>query len=210
MFDASGLITSGGTSQLLLPEAKSRAWLYIQNLSGTENLYLDAGSARATANMTSGVVTSCTITNGGFNFTYPPIVQFIGGGNAGQGGWLGVGQIGYPPPGDSMGLLLSTVNLQGQSVATGHAVLTNHVVTSIVVDFGGAGYQAAPFVLMTNDPRDPFGCADPHFNSANGFWGTKLLLPNTDFQSSTAACSTDPWSVYAVTTGHPFTCKYMI
>lgn len=47
LFDASGAITTGGTAQLILPMAKTRSSLILENTSDT-NMLFEFGSARAT------------------------------------------------------------------------------------------------------------------------------------------------------------------
>jgi hypothetical protein len=215
-FDASGTITTGGTPQLLLPEAKSRAFLLIINQSSA-SLYLDFGSARATASLAGGAVTGTTITNGGFGFTYPPDVFFYGGGNSGVGGVLGVGQWGYPAPGDpawsappgDYGRGGGRVDLSGQRQAKGHAVLTANAVSSIVIDDPGAGYQVAPMVFMANSLRDPFGCANPGQNSATSFFGAITIVASGNYYVNGTTCPTDAIAIYGATTGQAFTCKWM-
>lgn len=72
------------------------------------------------------VNTSVTVSNGGTNYTYPPIVTFDA-----------------PNLGAGTGVQ-----------ATGHAVLTGSAVSSIVVDDQGAGYTSTPSIYLNNDPRE--------------------------------------------------------
>jgi hypothetical protein len=193
MFDASGTITTGGTSQLVLPEAKSRSFFVFENNSTADNMYLEFGSARARATITSGVVTSIAITNAGFGFTIPPIVHFYGGGND---GW------------DMANPTMNTPGIPGwpspAHPAHGVAVLTGNSVSSITINDGGKNYKNAPYVMMMNSFNDPFGCAAPAVGT--GF----LLQPGGSFSLNGTACTTDPISVYCATTSSPFTCKYML
>ena len=93
VYRADGSVTTGGTAQLILPRAAPRSSIIIQNTSTSDTLYLEFGCARATATLTNGAVTSITVTNAGFGFTYPPSVHFLGGGNPLNGRDLGLG---YP------------------------------------------------------------------------------------------------------------------
>lgn len=196
MFDASGSITAGGTSQLVLPERKSTSFLFFQNISDTD-MYLEFGSARATATLTSGAVTSVTVTNGGFGFTRPPVVRFEGGGNTSwdmnNPSFLGCGQIGYPAPG---------------SVARARCVLTAGVVSSIVVDSPGASYAQAPYVMISDSLLDPFGCADPFYGSAVS--GFLIGSQGGSYYVNGTACTTDPISVYCASSNKKYTCRWMI
>lgn len=202
LFDASGAITSGGTSQLALAVSRSRTYFLIQNLNGSSYLYVETGSARATASISGGAVTGCTITNGGFNFTYPPLVTFIGGGS-GNTTFLGAAQEGYPAPGFSEGSRLQAVS--GDRPAQAHCVLTDGVVTSIAIDDPGQGYVAAPLVAIRNDPRDPNGCADPYYNSVLS--GVQLG-PGGSWLLENSLCNTDSVAVWGNTTDQAYTIKY--
>jgi hypothetical protein len=193
-FDASGTITAGGTTQLLLAEAKSRSLLYIQNISDTA-MYVGIGCGFATATLTNGVVTSVAVTNAGFGFTYAPDVAFIGGGYLKPDGRIpnmtsvGIGQPGYDAP---------------HNVAKGHAVLTTGAISSIVVDNGGSAYSVAPYVQITNSLRDPVGACLASTT-------TGILLPATGgtlFFNYTN-CPTDPISIFCASSAKAFICKYM-
>jgi hypothetical protein len=201
IFDASG-VTVAGTA-LVMPQHKSRSHFVIVNISDTA-MYIEFGSARATATLTSGVVTSTTITNGGFNFTRPPKVKFLGGGSGGNSSTIGCGQPGYPDPGDTGYAWGQDVHTQRP--AKGHAILTAGVVTSIVIEDGGSGYLAAPFVFFENDALDPFGCADPFYGSVLS--GLPLAPGNGSFYVNGTVCTTDPISVYCATISKAFTAKW--
>lgn len=193
LYDASGTITTGGTAQLLLPEAKSRSLLILQNISDTA-MFVEFGSARATATLTSGVVTSCSITNAGFGFTIPPIIEFLGGGND---GW----NMGNPT--------MNTPGLPGwpspANPALGIAVLSGTTVGSITVTNGGANYKNAPYVFIRNSYNDPFGCATPSATS-----GIQLPANMTvPFIFNGTACPTDSVAIFCATTEKSFACKYM-
>jgi len=191
-YDASGTISSGSAAQLILPQRISTSCLIIGNSSATD-MYFETGSARATATLTSGVVTSTSITNAGFGFTIPPIVTFLGGGattgwNMNNGSFLGCGQPDYQAP---------------AQVATGHAVLSGGAVSSIVVDFGGFGYAKAPYVLLTNSPNDPFGCAVPSATS-----GVLLKANSAPLVLNGTACTTDPIAVFCTAANAVFSVKW--
>lgn len=185
--------------KLILPRATSRSFLFFQN-TGSNSIYLDHGCARATATLTNGVVTALTILNGGFGFTLPPLVQFKGGGilptALAASEWDGRGQIdNWPTPSGSN--LLVTPPTQFR-IAKATAVLTAGVVTSFLISDGGAGYTNIPEVMLSNDPSDPFGCADPSLSSGSG-----LLVPAPtgvlpgEYVLNGTFCHTDPIAVYA-------------
>jgi hypothetical protein len=189
IYDASGAVTAGGTAQLVLAQSLSRSFLFLENTSSA-NLTFEFDSARATCAISGGAVTSggFTITNAGFGFTYPPLIEFMGGGNAGVSNYLGLAQPNAASPGHA---------------AKAHAVLTGGAVSSIVLDDPGAGYVLAPFMLFTNDPRDPNGCALP--TATTGI----VLASGGSMTWNGTACPTGPISVYGGTTAQTFTCKWM-
>lgn len=191
LYDASGTITTGGTAQLLLPEAKSRSFFVFENISDT-SMYLEFGSARATAALTSGKVTSVSVTNSGFGFTIPPIIEFLGGGND---GWNMTnpttntpGLPGWPSPANP-----------AKAIAT----ISGGSVNAIIVNDGGANYKNAPYVFITNSYNDPFGCASP--SATSGF----MIASGGGFRMDSTTCTTDSISVFCTVTGKAFTCKYM-
>lgn len=201
LLDASSTIAVASTAQLVLPERKSTAFLYIQNISDTV-MFLEFGSARAHATITNGVVTAVTVDNAGFGFTRPPTVQFLGGGNSGNGGILGCGQWGYPSPGDAAYTIGRLADLSGQRPAKAHAVLTSGAVSSIAIEDGGAGYNQAPYVLITDDIFDPFGCAIPSLTSG-------LMLVSAGIREFHGVmCPTDPIAIFCETAAAAFTCKW--
>ena len=204
LFDASGSITTGGTSQLGLAASQSRSYLLVQNLHASQYLYVDFGCARATATLSSGAVASCAVTNGGFGFTYPPLIEFLGGGNGANNMQIGVGQPGFPAPGWSEGGGLPAIAYDRPAKA--RCVLTGGVVTSIVIDDPGQGYVAAPYVRITNDPRDPVGCIDPYYGSViSGI----QLVPGGSMTWESSVCVTDPVGIWGTLTGQAFTIKYL-
>lgn len=195
LYDASGSITTGGTAQLILPQSKARSYLYLQN-NGPDDLWVEIGPPRATAVLTSGVVTSVTVNNAGMRFTYPPLILFEGGGpENGNGLDLGLGQpLGVSP----------------NNVATAHAVMTGSAgarsISSIAIDNGGSGYAVAPYVQIINDPKDPYGAAVPSLGNAGAFFLSATMMPLV-FNGTT--CPTSAISVYGAVTGTKFTVKYL-
>lgn len=200
LLDASGGITDNSKPQLALPERRVCSYLQIENIDATHNLWVEFGSARATATLTSGVVTSCSITNGGFGFTIAPTVTFMGGGVNSVS--IGVGLPNFPSPQDTAG---PNQAVTPGRAATGRAILTSGVVTSIVIDEGGSGYGAAPYVLLTNNPKDPFGCADPSLSSGTGV----LLLPGGSLTYEDTTAITDAVAVWGGTTNQRFMIKWL-
>lgn len=199
VFDKSGTITTGGTSQLIMPISYSRSSLIVQNISSV-NMYVEFGGARATAAITTGSVSSCSITNAGFKYTLPPKVIFYGGGNTGNnlnnGAFLGAAMPDYPAP---------------SNTASAHCVMTgsagNLSVSSIVIDNPGSGYAHIPYVYLLNDPLDPHGSADPFYGSvASGI----ELLPQGTVTYDGSVCTTDQVAVYCGTTSAAFTAKFTL
>jgi hypothetical protein len=194
IYDASGVITTGGAAQLVLPQVPSRSHLILQNISGFD-MYFEFGSARATATITNGAVSSVTVTNAGFNFSKPPVIIFYGGGAAANGSYLGLDQPGGEAPNSTLGY--------GRP-AKAHCVLTTGAVSSIVIDDPGAGYVIAPFVFIHNSDLDPYGCALP--SATNGVF---IGLAGGSLVYNGSSCPTDSISVFCATTAAPFTCKWM-
>jgi len=195
MFDASGTIASATAPQLLLPRGFQRSQVLVQNLSA-HVMYLEIGSARATATISGGVVTGCTVTNPGFGFTLPPTVTFRGGGAQMYPGFLGS----TDPLSPSIG-----------EPAIGHCVMTGSAgaltLSSITIDYGGSGYLQPPYVLIRNNHHDPNGCADPSNNSGSGIY---LAANGGAYTGISASCqTTDQMALFCGTQGAAFTCKWM-
>ena len=187
LYRADGSITAGGAAQLVLPQRQSCTFLMLQNLAN-EPLYFEFGAASATAALTSGAVSSITVVNGGFGFTVPPLVEFLGGGNPQSSAFVGCGQPGYPSP---------------SHPAKAHAVLTGGAVSSIVIDDPGIGYAVAPYVHIYNNPLDPIGCSKPSATS-----GFSLASGSAPYILNGTMCTTDPIAVYGATTGSAFLCRW--
>jgi hypothetical protein len=195
-FPADGKIASATLPQLILPDQPSRAFLHFQNTSSAI-MWFGFGSARATCTISGGAVATFTITNPGFNFTRPPSVTFLGGGQGTGNGviptntsYVGAAGPQFPAP---------------ASVAQAHAVLTGGAVTSIVLDFGGSGYVQPPLVFLQNDPLDPLGAFDPSYNSGSGF----QLYPGNSIYEAGNMVETGPLAVFCATLNSTFACRYM-
>jgi hypothetical protein len=154
-----------------------------------ETLWFEFGSARATATLTSGAVSSVSVTNAGFNFSKAPVVEFLGGGSALNGSYLGLNQPNGATP---------------SAQAKGHAVLSGTTLGSIVVDYGGSGYVIAPFVFIYDSDLDPYGCAVP----SNGV-GIQVPSGSPPLVWNGTVCPTDSIAVWGATTGDAFMCKWM-
>lgn len=198
LFDASGTISSGGT-QLVLPRHQSRAYFFFQN-NGTHAMFLEIGSARATATITSGSISSVAVTNAGFNFTYPPRVMFDGGGDAGNSTYLGLNQPGGEGPNQQ---LISASPASARCTLTSSAVSLNKVNT-IVVDEGGSGFVIAPYVFIMNSDLDPYGCAVPSAGV-----GIQVGAGGGAYEKRDTACFTDAVAVFG-TANDAYTCRWMI
>lgn len=195
LFDASGTIASGGTAQLILPKALSRSSLIIENISAV-NMLIEIGAARATATLTSGAVSSCSVSNAGFGYSLPPKIIFLGGQNLQQ--------------------TMPAYTLQGLSdwispsnPAQAHCIMSgsapNMTVGSIVIDNPGANYAYPPVVFLQNDPRDPYGCAVPSASV-----GLLLLASGGSYTSNGTICTTDQISIFCASSSSAYTCKYSV
>jgi hypothetical protein len=197
-YTADGSIATSGTPQLVLPRVPSRSFLMLQNLS-SGSLWFEFGSARATAALTNNGVSSVTVANAGFNFTKAPLVYFAGGGYGGNSSYLGLNQPGGQAPDSRIGV---------GAVAVAHCVMTgsagNLSISSIVVDSPGAGYAIAPYVYITNDANDPYGCAVPSVGS-----GMLLAANAAPFILNGTSCFTDSIAVFGATAGQGFLCRWM-
>lgn len=188
-FRADGSIASGSSPQLVLPESWQRSYFQFQNTS-TATMYLEFGSARATCSLTNNQVSSFTIINGGFGFTLPPVVEFLGGGSGGNSARIGTTDPFGPAP---------------QHPAAAHCVLTGGAVSSIVIDDPGLSYLVAPYVRITNNPLDFIGCADPSKNSGSGL----ILYPGQSVTDQELTVPTDQVAVFCATSTSTFFCRYM-
>jgi hypothetical protein len=203
LFDASGMITTGGTPQLVMGKARSRSSLILVNNSA-HNMYFEFGGARATATLTSGVVTSVSVTNAGLFYSVAPTVEFLGGafdnGNQTTPTFAYNSLPEYPAP-TSPG-----------SPAKAHCVMTGSAgaltISSIVVDSGGSNYAYPPYVFIRNRPWDYFGVANPFQGSATS--GILLLANGGSYTANGTICTTDAISVYGTTTADAYCAKFSI
>jgi hypothetical protein len=195
LYRADGSITAGSTPQLALGRSPSRSYLVIQNNSSGV-MFVEIGCAQASCTISGGVVNSVTITNAGFGFTYPPVVQFLGGGTANNNGrYLGLGQPNAPVPTNGGGA--------GGRQARGIAVLTSGAVSSILIEDGGKGYVTPPYVHLYNDDLDPNGAALPAANVG------LLLGAGSKLEWNGACCPTDPIAIWGPTTGAAYLLRWM-
>ena len=180
----------------------SRSHLILQNLSNGP-LWFEFGSARASATITNGVVTSVTVTNAGFNFTRAPKVLFMGGGGGdGSGGqYAGSGNTSYVGLGQPNGWAPSNP-AKGRAIMTGSA--PNQSVASIAVDSGGSNYLCAPYVFLHDDRLDPNGVAVPSAGI-----GLMLTANSPPYVVNGSTCTTDAIAVFGATAGQGFLCKWM-
>ena len=81
LYRADGIVTTGGTAQLVLAQSLARSLLILGNGS-TDVLMFEFGAGAATAVMSGAnapganlTVSSVTVNNAGFNFTNPPVVE---------------------------------------------------------------------------------------------------------------------------------------
>lgn len=195
LFDASGAITAGGTAQLVLPKARSRSSLIIENISDT-NMIFEFGGARATATLTNGTVSSCSITNTGMGYSLPPHITFYGGQDVQQT------MPAYTIQGSADYISPSSV-AKATCVMTG--VAPNMTVSSITIDNPGSNYAYPPYVFIHNNALDPFGSAVPSATS-----GILLLPSGGSYTPNGTICTTDQISVFCTATGRAFTCKYSV
>jgi len=199
LYDASGTITTGGTAQLLLPVAQVRSSLLILNLS-SGNLFLEFGSGRATAALTNGTVSSCSVTNAGFGFSIAPTIKFMGG---------AFGPMGNPVAAPAYTLTGLPDWTCPNSPASAHCVMTgsapNMTISSIVIDNPGSGYAYPPYVLISNHHNDPFGCAVP-----SATVGMELIASGGNYTANGSVCTTDQIGIFGATTGQQFMCKFTL
>jgi hypothetical protein len=193
-----GTITTASTPQLVSPIATSRAFFVFQNNS-TALMTLEFGSARATATIAGGQVTAVNITNPGFGFLAPPIINFLGGAPFSprvETGPSGAGLPGYAAP--------SYANTQNPArPALALATITAGALTGITITDPGAGYAFAPFVDIVNDYRDRYGCAAPSLTS-----GMQIQPSGGSYYVNGTVCPLDQISVFCATAGAPFLFKW--
>lgn len=199
-------VGSGGGQYLVLPNQRTRSFIEIATTSSYVG-YVSMGAGEATATLTSGAVSSITVVDGGFNYTLAPTVTIMGGGNEGNPTFVGATAApDYQPPGSpGPGVVPGAWNPTG-SPATAHAVVSGGAISSIVVDNGGSVYAAVPYVLITNSPNDPNGCASAYRSSVP--IGRVVTSANPLYYNGTD-CPTSPIGIYCATSGAVFTIKWM-
>lgn len=202
LYVADGTMTAGGTAQLVLAQSSARSLLILGNNSA-EPMVFEIGSARATATITNGVVTSCSVTNAGFNFTRPPVIEFMGGGQAGNSSYLGLNQPNGPSPNSMNGFLGRPAN--GVAVMTGSA--GNLSLSSISIGDGGAGYAISPYVFIYNSDLDPYGVALPALGANSVGLVISSGMPPLAWNGT--CCPNDSISVISATTGSRYLCRWM-
>jgi hypothetical protein len=193
LYVADGTIADAGVSQLILPRARARSYLMIQNQSAAQ-MWFEIGGARATVTISNGELDTFTVTNGGFGYIQPPLVRLLGGGppDGNAGASLGAGLPSWDAP-----------KQVGEAVAT----IAGGIVTSIAVSNPGGGYLRAPYVLLESTVADAYGCADPFFDDplASGV----LLNPDDPPLIFSAMCPTGAVAVYCPDADAAFACRFM-
>jgi hypothetical protein len=205
-FRADGTLAGTG-AQLILPVAYSRCMLMVMNTSASV-MFLEHGPARFTATISGGVVTAVTITNPGFGYTVPPVLEFRGGFQpfVANASWNGLGLLGSDSPTGIATQGAVAGNRTFNAPASAHCVLTGGAVTSVVIDTGGYGYINPPEIVVKNEARDPFGCAAPT-NGAGG--GICLPATNGFYYVNGTSCWTDQVALIG-SSGASFVCEYML
>jgi hypothetical protein len=200
LYAADGAIASATNPQLVLGRSLSRCFLIIQNIS-TAVMFFEIGGARAHCALTSGVVSSVTIDNAGFNYTNPPLVRFLGGGQpfGGNSSYVGLGQPNAPSPQAGSG---GGRPAQGLAVMT--AASTGLKVSSVTITDGGAGYLCPPMVFLESSDLDPNGVADPSVGSGAGF----SLAAGASLRFDASFCPTAAIAVFCATTTSKFTVRW--
>lgn len=195
-FDASGTITTGGTAQLVLPVGFVRSSFIIENISDTA-MYVGVGGPTATASLSSGTVSSCTVVNAGLGYSRPPHVTFMGG----------AFDAGRTTP--SYSVQCSADFPAPSNPAKAHCVMTgaagSMTISSIVIDNPGSGYLFPPYVLIHNDPLDPFGSFNPSVTS-----GILLAASGGSYTSNGSVCTTDQISIFCASSAKAYTAKYSL
>ena len=191
-YDASGTIATGGTAQLLLPQSKSRSHLIIINNS-TGVLNIQFGMIPGVATLSGKTVASVAVSDGGFGFNVPPDVVFLGGGNSNDPASYGATMPDWPAP-----------NAPAKAhCVMGSSAISGLTVSSIVVDYVGAGYLAAPYAAIIPQRTDPTGVGTASTNT----WPIMGNGGAAFFDGST--CPTDAISIWGATTSQAFICKWM-
>lgn len=199
LFDASGAIATGGTPQLVLPVARIRSSLIIENISAS-NLFVEFGGPRATAVLTNGAISAINVTNAGFGYSIAPTVVILGG---------AMGSAGNPQIAPAYSLSGLPDWVSPNKSAKAHCVMTGSAgsmsISSIVIDNPGSGYAYPPYILIHNHHNDPFGAAIP--SATNGM---QLIASGGSYTPNGSVCTTDQVSIFGASTGQQFTCKFSV
>lgn len=207
IFASTVTIGSGGGSFLVLPNQVTRSFLEISTPTSAAVGYISMGAGEATATLTSGAVSSITVVDGGFNYTLPPVVQILGGGNGGNPTNIGATADPFSDiPGKPVAGTQPSALTPSGSQATAVATVSGGAITGITVTNGGSGYVIAPYVWITNNTNDPNGCANPFRGSA----GTgRVVTSGNPLTYNGTDCPTSPVAVYCATSGAVFLVKWM-
>lgn len=204
LYSADGRVAVGGTPQLILPAQPARLMLTIQNVSAND-MWVEFGPARAHATVSGGGVATVVdntvgLDNVGFNYTYVPFVRVLGGAGAYVTPTSWPGAVGQE-------LWQSTPSGPTGRPATITAALSGGSISGFTINDAGIGYTNAPELYLENDPRDPFGCADP---SLGGGTGLLLKAGGASVSFDGTACPTVQIAVYCATTNAQYLCRYMV
>jgi hypothetical protein len=205
LYSADGKIASGSAPQLILPAMPARLALIVQNESAYD-MWVEIGPARAhvtingSGQAASVVFNTAGLDNAGFNYTYPPKVSVIGGAGPYVTPTSWPGSVGQE-------LWENTPSGPGLRPATILAAVSGGAISGFTITDPGAGYTNPPELYLENDPRDPFGCADP---SIGGGTGLLLKANGSSIAFDATACPTGQVAIFCATATAQFSCRYMV
>lgn len=208
LYRADGAIASATLPQLIVAQAQARSMMFFQNISSAATMWFEIGSGSATATLTGSTVSSVTVVNGGFGYTKPPVVKFLGGGYP-----VGSGDSRFPTRNTAYLGLNQPNGAAPSDPAEAVAVLSSGAVSSISLvqsrygagSVGGSNYAIAPYVQILNSDLDPYGCADPSVGGGSGY----MLGANQSLYWNGTATPTDPVAVFCTTVGAKFVFRWM-
>lgn len=206
LYRADGKIASATLPQLILPAQPARLLLTIQNVSAAD-MWVEMGPARAHATVSNGQVATVVSSaaaqdNVGFNYTIPPIVNVLGG----RGSFVNPASW---PGASGQELWENAPSGPALRPAVIRATVSGGAISGFVIEDPGAGYTNPPELYLENDPRDPFGCADPSLVAAAGT-GMLLKANGSSVTFDGAACPTVQVAIFCGTLGAQFLCGYMV